>query len=515
MIMEGIRIKRKSVFSSIFGFMGAILALSVWIAPQVEGWILYVADGLQSLGASYPQIAGWIPSTELWPDFARVIVPPDIVAAALVMKGNFSLFLIAGAVALFVSLWNIVRGKDGLPAIFFAAPFVTLLAGAVLWGLTLASERFFPECKIMAYMPEHGIAAALSALADYVTASKESLILWTMSGVGSLIGLLAGISGSRRRAVGWEGSVGMLLVLFAVSSELDPNFLRLANFLELITQLSCAGIIALGMTFVMVSGGIDLSSSSMAALLGYIMIGAMNRSLTSFDGGARDAFICAVLAIIGIGALLGLLSGLLTAAARTKPFIITFAAAAIYSSVNIYFSECNGVGADAFLMEIGNYSALSIPLSVWAFFVLAFFYGEILGNTRFGRCVKVTGARETRAVRIGINVASIKIISYILSGIATAAAAFFLVARGENLGSVATAFYLEIDVIAAVLIGGTLVTGGKGAIAGTVTGLMVLGLVNNLMNMFSVSPSLYGAIKGVLILASVMIYRATKRSSTY
>ncbi|GHS96911.1 hypothetical protein AGMMS50276_16070 [Synergistales bacterium] len=508
--MRNTRGSKRNVFSGLCGFAGAILALSVWIAPQIETWILYVADWFQRLGEAYPKLAEWLPSTELWPDFARAVVPADIVAAALVMKENLSLFLIAGALALFVSLWNLIRGEDDLPTFLSAAPFVTLLTGAMLWGLTLSLERFFPEFKAIV-LPEHGIAAAFSVLVNYITASKESLLLWTLSGVGALLGLLAGMSGLSKRVCGWEGGLGALLVLFAVSSELDPDFLRLDNFLKIITQLSCAGIIALGLTFVVISGGIDLSLSSMAALLGFVMVDAMNRSIISFNGDTRDAFICAILVIISLGALLGLLSGLSIAVTHTKPFIVTLAAAAIYNSVSVYFGNAGDLSdINEFLTEIGNYSPLSISLSVWVFFILAFFCNEVMDGTIFGRCAAITGAREKRAVRLGINVVSIKIISYILSGIITAIAAFFLVSRGENSGSVAFAFSLELDAIAAVLIGGTLVTGGYGSIAGTVTGLMVLGLVNNLMAMFCAAPSLYGAAKGVLILASVMIYQERK-----
>ncbi|GHV45825.1 hypothetical protein FACS1894204_06050 [Synergistales bacterium] len=512
--MKNIRVRRRNKFSSLCGFIGAVLALSIWILPQIEVWILCVAGWLQSLGAAYPQIAEWLPSTELWPDFALNIVPPNVVGAAIVMKGNLSLFLIAGATALLVSFWNFIRGEDDFPAFLSAAPFITLTTGAVFWGLSLASGQFFQECKVIA-LPERGIAILFETLTTHITASKEFLILWTLSSVGSLIGLLAGMQGLRKKVVGWEGSVGVLLVLFAISSEIDPNFLRFANFLRIITQLSCAGIIALGMTFVIVSGGIDLSSSSMAMLLGFVMIGVTDHSLISFGGNTRDAFICALLVILSLGALLGLLSGLSIALTRTKPFIVTLAAAAIYGSISAYYKSL-GVSVDAneFITQIGSYSPLFIPLSVWAFFLLAFLCGELMNGTIFGRCAAITGANEKRAVRIGVNVTSIKIISYILSGVITAVAAFFLVSRGENPGSAAFAFSLELDAIAAVLIGGTLITGGSGTIAGTVTGLMVLGLVNNLMDMFCASASLYVAVKGVLILASAMIYRpAPSRNS--
>jgi hypothetical protein len=123
--------------------------------------ILYAKDLLQMVYAAYPSAAEWLPSTELWPSFARTVVPPDIVAAALVMKENLSLFLIAGAVALFVSLWNLVRGEDDFPTFLSSAPFVALLTGAAFWGFASVSNEA---------LPEHGIASLLSVIVNCVTA---------------------------------------------------------------------------------------------------------------------------------------------------------------------------------------------------------------------------------------------------------------------------------------------------------------------------------------------------------
>jgi len=298
-------------------------------------------------------------------------------------------------------------------------------------------------------------------------------------------------------------------VLFSVCSEISPYFLRAHDVINILWQSSFTGIIALGMTVVIVSGGLDLSVGSLSALAGGIAIEVLNKCAALWGDG-WFAILCAFLTCILLGTFCGFASGFMIAGPRIEPFIITFSTMAIYRSLAVYFA--NGgefLSKSALFQEIGTTgdSFFSIPYSVWTFLLLALFCAILLNWTKFGRHVKATGSNKKAAAYAAIKVGRVRVVSYVLTGAMTGIGAFFLAARLGSVDSVSVGVGVEIDAIAAAIIGGASMSGGGGAISGTVIGAIILGIVNNMLGMLGISPHLQGAVKGVIVIAAVMAQR--------
>ena len=443
--------------------------------------------------------AGLLLSILVVSDFGGVNA--DIVAASLALKKNMTLFLLAGGLALFTAVFNLTcRSRLQLPRFLYAGPFLTLILGLLLWGgYSLGGAAVL----------EHGIAGALQAFFLTFSASTDALILWGPLTGGALIGLWGGIANLKEDVMGRYGAVMALIVLFSISSEISPHFLQTRNVLNILRQVSYTGIIALGMTFVIISGGIDLSVGSLSALLGGVMIEVLNMCVASFGDGAA-AIVCALLTGVALGALSGLISGFMITKMRIAPFIFTLGTMAIYRSLALYISNAGEFrSTSALFPEIGmGYDPfLRVPYPVWTFLLLAVLCAMLLNWTRYGRYTSAIGSNEKVAVYAAIKVDRVRTLSYILIGVMTGISAFFLAARLNSISSTNVGINFEMDAIAAVIIGGTLMSGGSGTVAGTVIGAIILGIVNNMLNMLGVSPYLQGTVKGIVIIVAVMIQR--------
>jgi ribose transport system permease protein len=286
-------------------------------------------------------------------------------------------------------------------------------------------------------------------------------------------------------------------VLSAVASE---HFLKFRNITNILRQVSYTGIIALGMTFVIVAGGIDLSVGSMVALVGVLTIFLMN-SL----GGSAFAVGVAVLAALLIGSMLGLVNGLIITRGKITSFVATLATMSIFRSLTLYISEAGEViSQNDIYPEIGGGYLLSIPYPVLIFLVLAFFFHVLLNNTAFGRHVCAVGANKQVAVYSAIKVRWISFMTFVITGFTVSVSSVLLSSRLNSISPGDAGIFYELDAIAAVVIGGTPLSGGKGTIWGTVIGAIILGIINNMLNMLGVSPYLQGTVKGVIILIAVL-----------
>jgi ribose transport system permease protein len=289
----------------------------------------------------------------------------------------------------------------------------------------------------------------------------------------------------------------VLIVLSAVASE---HFLKFRNITNILRQVSYTGIIALGMTFVIVAGGIDLSVGSMVALVGVLTIFLMN-SL----GGSAFAVGVAVLAALLIGSMLGLVNGLIITRGKITSFVATLATMSIFRSLTLYISEAGEViSQNDIYPEIGGGYLLSIPYPVLIFLVLAFFFHVLLNNTAFGRHVCAVGANKQVAVYSAIKVRWISFMTFVITGFTVSVSSVLLSSRLNSISPGDAGIFYELDAIAAVVIGGTPLSGGKGTIWGTVIGAIILGIINNMLNMLGVSPYLQGTVKGVIILIAVL-----------
>jgi ribose transport system permease protein len=299
-----------------------------------------------------------------------------------------------------------------------------------------------------------------------------------------------------------------LVILFIISSLASPYFLNFKNITNILRQSSYTGIIALGMTFVIISGGIDLSVGSMVALIGGIIILLLN-----YFGGDPMAIAVAILAGICLGLIAGGFNGLIVTKGKIAPFIATLGTMSIFRSLTLYISNAGEFrSASDIYPVIGSGYFISLPIPVWIFFGLAVVFHILLNNTRFGRYVCAVGASEKVAVYSAIKIDWVKTITYALTGLSVAVTAIMLSSRLNSVSSSNAGVFYELDAIAAVVIGGTSLSGGIGTIMGTVVGAIILGMINNMLNMVGVSPYLQGTVKGLVIIFAVLVQYKRKNN---
>ena len=289
----------------------------------------------------------------------------------------------------------------------------------------------------------------------------------------------------------------VLVVLSAVASE---HFLKFRNITNILRQVSYTGTIALGMTFVIVAGGIDLSVGSMVALIGVLAIYLMN-----YLGGGAVAVFVAVLAALLAGSMCGALNGLIVTKGKITSFVATLATMSIFRSLTLYVSEAGEViSQNDIYPEIGGGYFMSIPYPVLIFLGLAVFFHILLNNTAFGRHVCAVGANQQVAIYSAIKVRWVSFMTFVITGFTVGVTAILLSSRLNSVSPGDAGIFYELDAIAAVVIGGTPLAGGKGTIWGTVIGAVILGIINNMLNMLGVSPYLQGTVKGLIILVAVL-----------
>ncbi|MGE5623632.1 MAG: ABC transporter permease [Methanocella sp.] len=303
------------------------------------------------------------------------------------------------------------------------------------------------------------------------------------------------------------GPLFALVVLFAISSVSSPYFLQPENLLNILRQVSYTGIIALGMTFVIISGGIDLSVGPATALTGGLVIMALNRL-----GGTVGAILAAIGVGLVLGVVLGAVNGFIITKGKVAPFIATIGTMAIFRSLTLQISNAGEFRSESSIYpNFGMGSFLGVPNPVWIFLGLALLFGLLLNHTRFGRYVCAVGSNERVATYSAIKVDWIKFLCYVLTGLTVAVSAVLLSSRLNSISSTNAGANFELDAISAVIIGGTPMTGGTGFVSGTVIGAVILGIVNNMLNMLGVSPYLQGTVKGLVIIGAVLIQRKGKK----
>jgi len=296
----------------------------------------------------------------------------------------------------------------------------------------------------------------------------------------------------------------------------NDAFLSAGNLSNILARSSFIGIVAIGATFVITAGGIDLSVGSMAAFISGCMILLMNSLLNSIDS-ILAIILLAVLASIAIGAAAGLVNGLLTTRARIEAFIVTLGTMGIYRSLVTYMAD-GGTLSLSFTIgdlysEVYYGTLLGLPYPVWAFLSTAIIGYVLLNMTVFGRHCFAVGSNESVARYSAINVDRIKTATYVLQGICVSIATIIYVPR---LGSASgqTGILWELEAIAAVIIGGTVLKGGYGRIWGTVVGALILTLIGNILNLTdAVSNYLNGAVQGIIVIVAVYLQRGAWRKN--
>jgi ribose transport system permease protein len=297
----------------------------------------------------------------------------------------------------------------------------------------------------------------------------------------------------------------VLVILTAISSFLSPYFLQWQNLLNILRQVSYTGIIALGMTFVIVSGGIDLSVGSMAAFVGSLGILTLNGLA---QGSQTLAVGAAVAVALASGLACGLANGLLITKGRIAPFIVTLGTMALFRSLSLYMKDAGEFRSESSLFgALGSSSPGRIPVPVIVMIALAAALAFVFRRTRYGRYVRAVGSNARVARYSAIDVDLTRLIAYTLTGLMVGISAVLISMRFNSVGTSTMGVNYELDAIAAVIIGGTSMAGGRGTIWGTIVGAITLGVINNMLNMVGISPYLQGTVKGLVIIGAVFIQR--------
>ncbi len=291
-----------------------------------------------------------------------------------------------------------------------------------------------------------------------------------------------------------------LVVLIIASALASEHFLVPRNLTNVLRQVSYTGIIAIGMTFVIIAGGIDLSVGSMVALVGVLTIMFLN-----WLGAGWLSVALAMGAAILMGAVLGTINGLIISKGKVASFIATLATMSIYRSLTLYISDAGEVvSQNQEYPEVGGGYFMSIPIPVWVFLVLALIFHVVLQHTAFGRHVCAVGSNATVSAYSAIKVKLVYFSTFVIAGVTVGISAVMLSSRLNSVSPGDAGLFYELDVIAAVVIGGTALSGGRGSIWGTVIGVIILGIINNMLNLLGVSPYLQGTVKGLVILIAVL-----------
>lgn len=293
------------------------------------------------------------------------------------------------------------------------------------------------------------------------------------------------------------GVILALVVLVVIITSLNPSFLKVDNIVNLFRQVSINTILAIGMTFVILSAGIDLSVGAILAFSGVVA--------ASFVGVDNPNIFLAVILGIGAGTLMGTINGIVIANFKVTPFIATLGMMAIARGFTFIYSDGQPISnlTDGFLF-IGQGQFLGIPIPVWITAVLFVVFSVILYKTKFGRYVYAIGGSETAARISGIKINRSIISIYALMGLLAGIAGVILTSR-VSAGLPQAGMAYELDAIAAVVIGGTSLMGGRGRLWGSIVGAIIMGVLNNGLDLLGVTSYSQQVIKGIIIILAVML----------
>ncbi len=304
-----------------------------------------------------------------------------------------------------------------------------------------------------------------------------------------------------RRSLQRFGIVIALVLIGAMLTAATPNFLTVANLINVARQISLNGILAVGVTFVLLTGGVDLSLGSVAALAGVVA--------ASFAHPGDYPVVVPILMGILAGTACGATNGLLVTRGSVAPFIVTLGMMTVARGLALVVSggmpvsnmspELTRLAGDILGLPIPVLILAAVSLAAWAF----------LANTRLGRYVYAVGGNENAARAAGINVNRVKMFAYTLCGGLAGLAGVVLAARTTT-GQPNAAVAYELDAIAAVVIGGTSLSGGVGGISGTLLGALLMGIINNGLDLLNVSSYYQQIVKGVIIVGAVWLDRRQK-----
>ncbi|MCI9867055.1 ABC transporter permease [Rhizobium skierniewicense] len=306
-----------------------------------------------------------------------------------------------------------------------------------------------------------------------------------------------------------------LFLLLIVGAMVNPNFISINNLANVATRSAFIAIIAVGATFVISAGDLDLSVGSMVAFVASLMILLMN------SGAVSDPALMLVLAVVFTlvaGSLCGLANGLITTVGRIEPFIATLGTMGVFRGLTTWLSQGGAITlrdpqVQAMYRPVYFGSFLGMPIPILVILIVTAIAAFILYRTRYGRHVTAVGSNRDVAKYSGVSVNRVRTIAFVIQGLCVAIAVLLYVPR---LGSTSatTGMMWELQAITAVVVGGTALKGGAGRVWGTICGAFILELVGNIMLLSNfISEYLIGAIQGAIIIIAMLVQRSLMRRS--
>jgi len=290
------------------------------------------------------------------------------------------------------------------------------------------------------------------------------------------------------------GTLVIFIGLFIICSVASPYFLTLTNLLNVVRQISVVGIVSIGMTFVILTAGIDLSVGSVLACSTLLMAG-----LKEFN-----PFVVFLIVLL-FGIFAGLINGVVITKFNAQPFVVTLGFLSAYVGLGLAYSGGHPIiGSPKMLAFLGQGKVFRVPVQVIVFVVIAILASLILERTPFGRYVYAVGGNPEASRLSGVAVKKIIIFVYMISGLLSALAGAIM-ATHLNVGEASLGTGIELDAIAAVAIGGTSLQGGKGKILGTVMGVLIIGVLSNFLNLINVPGYTQKFFKGIIIVGAVIL----------
>lgn len=320
-------------------------------------------------------------------------------------------------------------------------------------------------------------------------------------------------------------STGVALALMIVLQSLALGFdypsigawlwMWFRNWINILRNNANIGIIALGMTLVIISGGIDLAVGSTLVAIGAVVMTLLDTGssgvLLAMGITGLPAYLIAIIAGLLVGLAIGEVTGLLVSVGKIPPFIATLGTMKIARSVTQHFTQGSNPSVPRGFLNIASFETfglLLMPILYWI--IAAFILNFVSTRTAFGRHVYAVGSNERAAKLSGISVVNIKRRVYALMGVLVAISAILQVSRIGAMDYANAGSGYEMDAIAAVIVGGTSMAGGRGSIGGTVLGVLTIAVMNNLLNLLGVPPFLREAFKGFVVIAAVLLQRKEK-----
>ena len=306
------------------------------------------------------------------------------------------------------------------------------------------------------------------------------------------------------------GPLLALILLMLIGTAMSDSFLGAENLSNVFTRSAIIGIIAVGATFVITAGGLDLSVGSLSALVAGMTIMFMNAAAATLgDGWLLVA--AGIVFSLAIGAFAGFINGFMIVRGRVEAFIVTLGAMGIFRSVITWLADGGSISLDFSLRDAarpiyyGQVFGIAVPIVVLA--VIAVIGELALRRMRFGRHVAAIGSNRHVAFYSAIPVSRVRILTYVIQGLCVAVATVIYVPR-LGAATPSTGLMWELEAIAAVIIGGTALSGGFGRIWGTIVGVLILGFISNILNLTGfISPYLNGAFQGAIIIIAVFLQR--------